>query len=97
MGSLLPIGGVVSKLEVAWLVGVVGQVLEVSPGVKLLALLVLFLGCFQHTFYAGGRSTSHAPLHRNSNSVTLVFAWEAVAAMVPHVQDGVTLMVRTPN
>ena len=46
MGSLLPIGGVVLKLEVAWLVGVVGQVLEVYPKVELLAFGVLSLGCF---------------------------------------------------
>ena len=50
MGILLRVGGVVSKLEVARLVGVVGRVLEVYLGAELLALLVLSLGCFQHTF-----------------------------------------------
>ena len=46
MGSPLPVGEVVSKLEVAWLVGVVGQVLEVYLGAELLAFWVLSLGCF---------------------------------------------------
>ena len=41
MEFLLPVGGVVSALEVAWLVGVVVQVLEVYPEVELLALVVL--------------------------------------------------------
>ena len=50
MGYLLPAGGVVLALVVARLVGVVGQVLVVYPGVELLVLLVLSPSCFQHTF-----------------------------------------------
>ena len=50
VGSLLPVGGVISKLEVARLVGVVGQVLEVYPGVELLVSLVPSLDYFQRTF-----------------------------------------------
>ena len=47
---MLPARGVVSTLEVARLVGVVGSVLKVYLGVELLVLLVLSLGCFQHAF-----------------------------------------------
>ena len=53
MEFLLPAGGVVSRLEVAWLVGVEVQVLEVYLGAKLPALLVLSPGCFPHIFWLG--------------------------------------------
>ena len=46
MGYLLLVGGVVSALVAAQLVGVVVQVLEVYLGAELLVSLVLSLGCF---------------------------------------------------
>ena len=42
----MPVGRVVSKLEVAWQVGMVGQVLEVYLEAELLAFWVLSLSCF---------------------------------------------------
>ena len=50
MGFLLLVGGVVSALVVARLVGVVVQVLEAYLGVELLVLLAPSLDCFQRTF-----------------------------------------------
>ena len=50
VGFLLLVGGVVSALVAARLVGVVVHVREVYPEAVLLVSLVLSLGCFQHTF-----------------------------------------------